>query len=288
MWTVGHTFRGMRKARFESKERFVTNYLGLDEIQDELNKILCIFDEYASSLGLRYSLDSGTLLGAVRHKGFIPWDDDIDLVMPRPDYERLLEDAGNEPAGYKTTCAKTGDSIYPFIKFCDLGIRAQPEGDLVNEMYLWVDVFPLDGIPDDEAEADEYTERFVKKHMRGDREWALSIGKHSKIKNFLKLPYRTILARLEPPEQIYSEMEKESLQLPFGSTRYCRNNVWSYSPSTRYRTSDFDELIELEFCDRKFPAIPHWDEYLTRTFGDYMQLPPENERPTHGAKVWRV
>ena len=88
-------------------------YLTLAELQGELLKLLLRFDAFCKERGLRYSLDSGTLLGAVRHKGFIPWDDDVDVDMPRPDYERLMAFEKELPEGLHLVNAN--NSIFPTV-----------------------------------------------------------------------------------------------------------------------------------------------------------------------------
>lgn len=126
--------------------------LSSEEIkQIELNLLLKL-DEICKKYKLRYYLCGGTLLGAVRHKGFIPWDDDIDVLMPREDFEKLLRlEKAETRYGGKDCFLKSGNSIYPFIKLINTNT-------VLKEKYLseefttgiWIDIFPLDGMPDDE------------------------------------------------------------------------------------------------------------------------------------------
>ena len=128
-------------------------YLTLAELQGELLKLLLRFDAFCKERGLRYSLDSGTLLGAVRHKGFIPWNDDVDVDMPRPDYERLMAFEKELPEGLHLVNANNSIFPYGFCKLCTDEIRAQePSYDGVMVETLWIDIFPIDGVPSDRRE----------------------------------------------------------------------------------------------------------------------------------------
>ena len=131
--------------------------LTLQEIKDTQLNILLEFDKICKEKGLTFYLCGGSLLGAVRHKGFIPWDDDIDICMTRPEYNRLCELARNDELGgpdwLKIVCYDNGTSRFPFIKVLDK--RTVVYNDFFREEEydnLWIDLLPVDGLPDDEAE----------------------------------------------------------------------------------------------------------------------------------------
>lgn len=122
------------------------------EIQLSILQILQYFDSYCKKYQLRYYLSGGTLLGAIRHKGFIPWDDDIDVCMPRPDYEKLLitfKNNANEK--YLLSSFDVGNSYRPYVKILDLKTKVISKNS-EDEQYLWIDVIPVDGLPDGEDE----------------------------------------------------------------------------------------------------------------------------------------
>ena len=120
-------------------------YLSHEELQQEELRLLLAFDSLCKQQGLRYSLQAGTLLGAVRHRGFIPWDDDVDVSMPRPDYERLLTLGDLVPAPLGLVTPYNSEFPLPFAKVVATNVRAQEEvAEGVLEEYLWIDVFPIE------------------------------------------------------------------------------------------------------------------------------------------------
>ena len=120
------------------------------QIQEHLLSILKDVDAYCRSHGIRYSLAYGTLLGAVRHKGFIPWDDDVDLLMPRPDFERFVSGYGRDGGAFRClygTRDKDADFVNFFAKVDDPATVSK-EGGKYYRFGLNIDIFPVDGKPD--------------------------------------------------------------------------------------------------------------------------------------------
>ena len=99
-------------------------YLTLREVHEELLKLLARFDTFCKAHNLRYSLEAGTLIGAIRHKGFIPWDDDVDISMPRPDYERLISYQDDLGDHMYLILSEDSAFAYPFMKLCTDEVRA--------------------------------------------------------------------------------------------------------------------------------------------------------------------
>ena len=265
--------------------------LDISEIHAELLKLLVQFHEVCETHGLRYSMDAGTLLGAVRHKGFIPWDDDMDVIMPRSDYEQLISlNKDNLPNNIDIVTNRINNGfIYPFAKFCNREIYAhEPLLEGKFDESLWIDVFPMDGLPGDPEERERQFQRAEYMRRRavltylpaGTRKSAL----HLMLKRLAGVYYRLTTS----PQKAYADLERTAQTYPFEGSPYCADLVFVESgvraclPAT-----DFDNRIMLPFEGRDFWAVPSWDAYLTGLYGDYMQLPPENERHTHGTVAFR-
>lgn len=271
------------------------NYLKTREVQNLLLDLLKTFDEIATQNGVRYVLDGGTLLGAVRHQGFIPWDDDIDVLVPRPDYEKLISNPQWIPAGYKLVDQNNG-GIYPYAKLMNLAWRAQEDLlDDVIEEYLWIDLFPADPIPDAEDEEIAFIAKQKTDSMRLFRSVANPFGVKSnkgQVHTLLKRMGYSLSRMVYSPEKLCLRLTDAAISRSFGSTRCVGNAVWGFNQKqdtkAKYPVEDFDNLRTMVFEGSYFPVAPHWDEYLTSLYGDYLALPPVEERVCHGAKVWHV
>lgn len=157
-----------------------TEYLSMQEVKAAELRLLRIFDCYCRENNLRYSLGSGTLLGAVRHKGFIPWDDDIDVIMPVEDYRKFLAGfasrAGAEQShvGLASQLNLKGSAAIPFEKLVDTSIEVKSAfiAEGIRE-YVWIDIFPIVSF-ESEAEASKAWEQqfdisTFSKHQDGAR-----------------------------------------------------------------------------------------------------------------------
>lgn len=268
----------------------MTKYLTPEEIKSELLAMLIEFDGFCAKEGLKYSLIGGTLLGAVRHKGFIPWDDDIDLGMPRPDYERLISLGKDRqlPGGF-SIMPFSGDWNHPvFIKLLNDGIEVDARYE--NGVgCLWLDINPVDGLPDDSGELDNVYRRatrlqklitFCKADSRQGKTFAKRV-----FKRFL-VPLANNVGLLPLAVR---ELDCLGKRYEFGETPWAGCLAWGlYGPGERCPLSGWEKMAHFEFEGREFPGVGCWDEYLHGIYGDYTQLPPVEKRATHEMKAWRI
>lgn len=268
--------------------------LELWEVKEiELN-ILNEFHSICIENNLRYSLAYGTLLGAVRHKGFIPWDDDIDVMMPRPDFMKLVSifDSKCKDPNLSLISMYNNDRYFaPLAKIHDKRTRVfQKYGQNEKEHFgVYIDVFVIDGLPETgEMEFYSFANKLREK-------WGFSCRKI-----FALHKSRNLLRDIAG--SIYSLIYK------IRGYRFYRDMYDSFCRSFEFESADnvaviefgeglekekmkkeeIESFSELQFEGSLFHVIPNYEQYLVRMYGDYMQLPPENERISkHGSRfVW--
>lgn len=249
------------------------------EILIEVHKI-CV------KYNLTYWLEAGTLLGAIRHKGFIPWDDDCDISMPRDDYERFLEIAERElPSGFFLQWSKTDPGYQREIaKVRKLGTRLVETGETGQEDYchgIFIDIFPYD----------YYKYKWFVQWMR----WTCLVRDKKKkyrkgsIKRVLVTLYTNVLLLI--PVEI-SKMIKNYFA---GHAEYFQNTESKYFTMTLYhnipRVTKTKHVLPVKLLENAFEGQSFYvpcdcDSFLRSVFGkDYMQLPPLEARKTHAKEI---
>ena len=251
--------------------------LSLPELQAILLRDLIAFDTYCRKHDIRYSLCGGTLIGAVRHEGFIPWDDDTDVMMTRSEYNKLTDCWLEDPLpGY---CLLTDRTANPFYAgesgkwYAEDTAPSQPQAE--NDIGIFMDIFIADGLPDQGAE-----EFFRATHRYGARYHTLRKRKGRPLWEVLRV------IPLFNPQYWYQKMQHNLQQHPDTTATTLALILGSTKNFTRecIPKSYFDHFIELNFAGHSFPAIADYDAYLRHYYGDYMQLPPENERLSYHTK----
>lgn len=262
--------------------------LTLSELQLELFALLKEIDSICRDEGLRYSLYAGTLLGAIRHKGFIPWDDDADIVMPREDYERFLAlfDQGKLASGRELVNARNSPFPYPFTKYVNKEIHVEsPQYKDFSDEYLWVDVFPID------VSFDSFNEmkRFVRwRSFMQKLAFTTTAKTDNSVKQAIKNVVAFMVGKRWPAKRCMALIEEKATQLSCEETDHVAMMAWGgYGESEWFSKSMFDDYVEVPFMGDSLMSIADWDTCLTQMYGDYMTLPPEEKRETHNLRVWR-
>lgn len=249
--------------------------------QEIILKILIEIKKICVNHNIKYFLAYGTLLGAVRHKGFIPWDDDIDIVMFREDYEKFLSIADKElPEYYKLR--KPGDKDYPFYfaKIDDMR-TTKIEQSTIKSKYksgCWVDIFPIDGRPKNKCARKIYDLNFILKWFvcciktRNLSDNASS----SKIKKYLYKHGKTTDIR-----KLICRFERYCKKHSVNSSNYVSLDEIRHIRSIKKKY--YEEQTEYEFEGEKFTSVKDYDGYLRFIYNDYMKLPSEEDRQPHNA-----
>lgn len=260
------------------------------------NAILEIYGEVAKICdrhGLRYYVTDGTLIGVIRHKGFIPWDDDFDMSMPREDYEKFIEYAQNELPPYLkfVNWKNTPEFGYLFGKVQDCrrerieSIEAECHYMLSNGLYL--DVIPIDGYPKSSFEVK--WSRLVATIMRPI--WRFRCAKFANQTRSGKVVWMVggLFSMLFPwirsSRQIMGICENLLIKHPFTEARQTgRASLYLHMLNRKPLPAEWwGEAIWLPFENVKVPVPHDYDAYLRFYFGDYMKLPPvEAQQPCHG------
>ena len=251
--------------------------------------ILDKFVDFCKKNKLRYYLVAGTLLGAVRHQGFIPWDDDVDVGMPRPDYEklkRLLKDKVLDDK-YELLMVENNKSNYNFLKLINnKTILYEKYMSKEKAVGIWIDIFPIDGMPDSYllSKMKCMKVEFIRKIM------AMSMAQSGKGTSRLRTLIKGIMIPIV--RKISISYLNKKINTVFQKNNFDKSKyVGAVSGGISYRgivkksVYDVDELF---FEGKKYNVPKGWDVLLSQAYGNYMKLPPKEEQIQHEFKAyWR-
>lgn len=261
--------------------------LALRQIQLIQRDILLEFVRLCEAEGLRYYLAGGTLLGAVLYEGFIPWDDDIDIKMPRSDYQRLLGLSGRLPAHLFLSPPGKERCEYTFLKIMDRRtLLIEDKGAVEKRICVYIDVFPMDGFPGDE--------QVRQRHMRsmqnlntlfhGAVESFASLRKSASLKGRLLGGFGFALCKLGlTPWHIFQLMDKRARAYDYDACGFVGLTVEGNPRKEMFDKQWLAVPVKLPFEGHMLSAPSGYDEHLTIFYGDYRHLP---KLPGHGSPAF--
>ena len=267
--------------------------LDLQELQKVNLELLEEFDEICRKYAIRYDICGGTLLGAVRHHGFIPWDDDVDVSMPRPEYERLyelyLDGKITLPDERALISNKDRSFARHYGRYVRKDIIKEAEYTTENENpYVGIDIFVVDGISTDNNAVISQIKKiwFLRKLLliKLSKPGTSSRGKA------VAVAKRIVRGALKPIK-LYSLIDKMD--------RLCRETDYDraerlgclngmYPLRDQWEKADYIPQAQFEFEGKYFSGFQNYDIYLKNLYGDYMQLPPKDKRVIHPFKAYYI
>lgn len=252
----------------------------ISELRSIQMAILDRIHDFCRENGIKYFLSSGTLIGAVRHGGYIPWDDDIDIYMPRSSYERFTAAFADPSGRYRVAMPGQGrDYFYTFAKVVDTATVMEEDEVPGYRIGVYVDVFPVDYV----------TENIALRRMIFKAKYILYKIRRCKMQDNCWLASRTayLCYRLLPlPLAAVNAMLRRLTVRRRPTGWMCNMSEAGPKVGGCFPASLADRQVDIKFEDRTYKTMAGYREYLTLTYGNYMQLPPEHQRVRHHFRAW--
>lgn len=263
-------------------------YIDEEKYKEHLYRILKYFISICKKHNLTYCCATGTMLGAVRHNDIIPWDDDIDVFMPRKDYEKLLTLAENmDDEGFGLISANNSSSYATFAKLYNKDTTLWEMESIPFVYGVYIDIFPLD-------ETSDHKETFLKKYhyfRNLFRKYQLSQ---------IRFSFKRFLGDIKEGDKKMAIKEFLSIFVPSFMADYYRNKIIEFEKRAALGVGEhlvsyygdywgreyfdkkwFDSYVDMPFSDFTVKVPSGYHEYLTNVYGDYMKFPPVDKRQSH-------
>lgn len=263
--------------------------LSMEEIQQGALNILIKIDEICRKEKFNYFLAYGTLIGAIRHKGFIPWDDDIDIMMPRKDYDRFIKYFIDNKKNYyplEIINPQTNSKCpYTITRVSDSRYKLIVDNEDDYGLGLFVDIYPLDGVGNNINEYKKIKNQsslYSSLCYISTKQKVKKDNTKSKIKMILKYP-AFFIAKILGKDFFMKHLYKMAKGCDYNDSYYVGCIIWGSDDGLRgiFPKNWFDEAIDIEFEGYMFKAPKEYDKVLTHGYGKYMEMPPLRDRVAH-------
>lgn len=255
--------------------------IALEENRKYQIDILDAIDAYCMEKGLRYFLIAGTLLGAVRHQGYIPWDDDIDIVMLRGDYETFVREFNVD--GYYVVAPEINTEGYylPYAKICmNNTLVVEATKTMTAKLGINVDLFPIDKVPDDNEKRKKQLDRIKKYRSILDVIDTPVSPNRSWYRNVLLSILQIVLFTFSPQNAV-SKIVMLSKMYNNEKSSLCGEIAWGCGEKEIVSREVFSDIEKLNFEGKLYNCPKGWDEWLSKRYGAYMKLPPLEQQKSH-------
>ncbi len=254
----------------------------ISQVQIKLLDMLKWFHEYCKKNDINYYAVGGTMIGIMRHQGFIPWDDDIDIAIPRKDYDKLIHGFTDVIDGYLLESPYSGNSdyLYSYAKLYDTRTTLVEKTRVLCKRGIFIDIFPLDGIGNSYEEARNNFKKFDRKNMllmtrtcviRNDRSW---------YKNASIIAARAIPSFLINDKDLSISVDKLAEKMNNDASTYVANLMGTYRTKEITLREYFGSPTLYPFEGIEIYGPEKYDEYLSGIYKNWRELPPEDKRYT--------
>lgn len=250
--------------------------LTTQELRDVQIGILDHVHAFCEEKGIRYSLCGGTLLGAIRHGGYIPWDDDIDLMMLREDYNRFLSEHHDERFEV-FSIGKTPNYDLPFAKVCDMQTLLEEDANMDISFGVNIDILPIDRFPNTLDESKHFLWQIKKRRTLARLKQIKTKNKKEWYKKVIFFVAKILLFPLSI-HRLHEKVNTLAQIYNAECTDYVGISVWGYGMKERCHIKGYDQTVNVEFEGKSYNAISNHHEYLSTVYGDYMKLPPKDKQ----------
>ena len=265
-------------------------------MQDAELSLLMVFRDFCKEHGLRWFMVGGALIGVMRHKGFIPWDDDIDIAMPRPDYDRLMELQSEFPNGYSLLNHENDNSWkFNFAQFCD------DESEIIVNMNerprkckVWIDIFPYDGAPSGKFRRWLHVKRIMMyRHLIQIANLRTQVKTNVETrpwyeKMILKALHYLPIGKLINDEEVLMKMNRYLRKYDYETSIHGGSYLGRYREKGIMMINWFTPTVQRQF-EGIMVECPHESEkLLSHFYGDYMKIPPKNRQISHYVEIVKL
>jgi lipopolysaccharide cholinephosphotransferase len=263
------------------------------KVQDLTMNTLNVFIDFCEKHHLRYYFTGGALIGVLRHKGFIPWDDDVDIGMPRKDFDKFHELIINDmPEGFGL-CNRFTDPNWHFAMSQFVDLKSEIEINLAErprKAHIWIDIFPLDGLPSNKiARWLRVKDILLHRYLVQIAHISTQVDSHKKRpvyeKVILAFCKYVPIGKMLDTDKILDHLEVVLRKTDFYGSKYCGNMLGRYREREVVLTEWFGTPVDGPFEEQSVKIPEYSEKILTALYGDYMKLPLLENRETHNVKI---